>query len=151
MTKYGRWPVTIAVIYIVFVITLVVFVIYTRYQTVDLVTNDYYQQELIYQQQIDRIIRTESLSSPVSWTHDEQQKLLNLRFSPELEVERIQGRLLFFRPSDARQDKLIAISLSSDGNQTISTERLSPGYWKIKIFWQLGENEYYKEGVLIVK
>jgi hypothetical protein len=151
MSKYGRWPLTIAVFYTIFVLTLVVFVIYSRYQTVDLVTDDYYQQELIYQQQIDRIIRTESLSNPVSWTHNEQQKLLNLRFSPELDVEQIQGRILFFRPSDALQDKLIAINLSSAGDQTISTQQLVPGFWKIKIFWQLGENEFYKEGVLIIK
>ena len=151
MNKYNRWPVAIAVFYSSFVLILVAFVIYTRYQTVNLVSDDYYQQELIYQQQIDRIKRTDSLVNPVRWSHDEVQKLLTLHFSPELEIEQIQGQILFFRPSDAQQDKLIAINLTSDGSQTISTKQLKPGYWKLKIFWQLGGEDFYKEGVLIIR
>lgn len=151
MNKANRWPVIIAVIYISFVSILIIIVIYSRYQTVDLVTSDYYQQELKYQQQIDRIQRTESLVNPVTWTHDEQQKLLTLRFSPKLAIDRIKGQILFFRPSDAAQDKLTAIQLSVAGTQAITTETLTPGYWKIKIFWQLEDEEFYKEGMLIVK
>ncbi len=151
MNKYNRWPVAIAVFYSLFVLILVAFVIYTRYQTVNLVSDDYYQQELIYQQQIDRIKRTDSLVNPVRWSHDEVQKLLTLHFSPELEIEQIQGQILFFRPSDAEQDKLIAINLTSDGSQTISTKQLTPGYWKLKIFWQLKKEDFYKEGVLIIR
>ena len=146
MNKYNRWPVAIAVFYSLFVLILVAFVIYTRYQTVNLVSDDYYQQELIYQQQIDRIKRTDSLVNPVRWSHDEVQKLLTLHFSPELEIEQIQGQILFFRPSDAQQDKLIAINLTSDGSQKISTEQLTPGYWKLKIFWQLNGSQRFDVG-----
>ena len=150
MNRSKQWPIAIASIYVIFVLLLVAFVVFSGFQHVDLVTDDYYDQEIKYQQQINRIDMAQSLSQPVNWIYNKQNGSLTVQFPPEIDPIKVKGNILFFRPSDAKQDKLVALILSSDGTQLISTKNLTPGYWKIKIFWQIDKNEYYKEGILVV-
>ena len=150
MKKSSHWPVGIAIIYISFVVILIAFVIFSTFHKVDLVTKDYYEQEIKYQQQINRINRADSLSAPVNWHHDKDQRLVTIQFPKELNAKNIEGKILFFRPSDAKQDKLIALRLSSKNNQVISTQHLIPGLWKLKIFWQVDQKDFYTEGILVI-
>ncbi len=150
MKKSSHWPVGIAIIYISFVVILIAFVIFSTFHKVDLVTKDYYEQEIKYQQQINRINRADSLSAPVNWHHDKDQRLVTIQFPKELNAKNIEGKILFFRPSDAKQDKLIALRLSSKNNQVISTKHLIPGLWKLKIFWQVDQKDFYTEGILVI-
>ena len=145
------WPLGITIIYISFVLFLFVFVFYSGSQQVDLVTDNYYEQELKYQQQINRIERAQSLSQPVEWTHETKKRSLMIQFPSDIDHGRVQGNIWFFRPSDAKQDKMVVLNLSSDGTQFISTKNMSPGYWKLKIFWHINNNEYYKEDVLVIE
>jgi hypothetical protein len=148
--KIKSWPLGIAIIYLSFVFLLIAFGIYSRFQQVDLVTEDYYEQELKYQQQINRINRAQSLSEPVNWKHDNYNDRLLLKFPKEIDPLKVKGHILFFRPSDAKQDKLTALNLTSENTQTINTKTLSSGFWKLKIFWQIDNIEYYKEGNLVI-
>lgn len=150
MNQSKQWPMGIAIIYVIFVLLLVAFAVFSRFQSVDLVTEDYYDQEIKYQQQINRIERARSLPEPVNWIYDKQKGALTVQFPPQFDPLKVKGNVLFFRPSDAKQDKLVALNLSSNGTQLISTENLTPGFWKIKIFWKVENNEYYNEGVLVV-
>ena len=150
MNRSKQWPMGIAIIYAIFVLLLVAFAVFSRFQSVDLVTEDYYDQEIQYQQQINRIDLAQSLSQPVNWMYNKQNGSLTVQFPPEIDPIKVKGNILFYRPSDAKQDKLVALNLSSDGTQLISTKNMTPGYWKIKIFWQIDKNEYYKEGILVV-
>lgn len=150
MGNASRWPVGIAATYIAFVIIVIGIVIFSTYHKVDLVSEDYYEQEIKYQQQIDRINRTRALSKSVEWHYDKQLRLLTLHFPEELESRRVQGQVLFFRPSDARQDNLIELQLTSGNTQIINTQHLIPGLWKLKIFWKVNDRDYYTEGTLVI-
>jgi hypothetical protein len=151
MNRSNHWPVGIVIIYSSFSLALVAFLIYSRYQQVDLVTEDYYDQEIKYQQQINRIDRTRSLSEPVNWIFEKKKKSLMIKFPADFDPGQVRGNILFFRPSDAKQDKLVALNLSSEGTQFINTKNLLPGFWKIKISWHVEKNEYYEEGILVVE
>jgi hypothetical protein len=105
----------------------------------------------MYQNKIERIQRSKSLSDPVTWKYDSYNKLLTINFPANLDHGLISGNVLLFRPSDARMDRLIAIKLLSDGSQRVSTKHLSPGLWKLKIFWQLNQTDYYEEGTVVIK
>ena len=113
-------------------------------------SDNYYEQEIKYQQQLNRIDRAQSLSNPVYWNYDNKIKAVIVNFPPEINPNLVRGNILFFRPSDAKLDNLVPLTLSDTGTQQISTKNLTPGLWKIKVFWQVHDNEYYKEGILIV-
>lgn len=151
MKSSKSWPVGIAIFYISFVLLLVAFVIFSNFQKVDLVTENYYAEELKYQQQINRMNRAHSLSEPVNWTYNKTDKSLIFKFPAEIDPFKVKGNILFFRPSDAKQDKLTALNLTSENTQTIHTKNLTPGFWKLKIFWKVDNTEYYKEGNLVIK
>ncbi len=151
MKKSSRWPVGIASIYIFFVLVLISFVIFSGFERVDLVTEDYYEKEIKYQKQIDRINRAESLSSPVNWNYDKNSQLLKVQFPEELTPQQIEGNILIFRPSDANEDKMIPLNLSPDGSQIVSTRQLKKGFWKLKIYWKIDDSDYYKEGPLVIQ
>ena len=150
MKNSNRWPIGIAIIYTAFVLFLISFIIFSRFQRVDLVSDNYYEQEIKYQQQLNRIDRAQSLSNPVYWNYDNKIKAVIVNFPPEINPNLVRGNILFFRPSDAKLDNLVPLTLSDTGTQQISTKNLTPGLWKIKVFWQVHDNEYYKEGILIV-
>jgi hypothetical protein len=151
MKKSTRWPLTIAAVYILFILALVAIVIFSQFQSVDLVSKDYYTQEIMYQNQIERIQRSKSLPDPVTWKYDSYNALLRINFPTHLDPGLIHGNILLFRPSDARLDRTIDIKLLSDGSQMISTKHLSSGLWKLKIFWQHTQNDYYEEGIVVIR
>jgi hypothetical protein len=151
MNYSKRWPIGIAIIYAFFILFLVGFVIFSQLQQVDLVSDNYYDQEIKYQQQLNRIDRAQSLSKPVYWIYDNKMKAVIVNFPPEINPNHVRGNLLFFRPSDANQDNLVPLNLSDNGTQKISTKNLMPGLWKIKVSWQVHNHEYYNEGVLVLE
>ena len=150
LQKSSHWPIGIAVFYITFMVIVIAVVIFSTFHKVDLVTEDYYEQEIKYQDQIDRIARTNKLSRPVSWDYDKSQKQVTIKFPLEIDRRMVEGNILFFRPSDAEQDKVISLRLSEKNLQEISTQHLIPGLWKLKIFWKIDDQDFYTEGTLII-
>jgi len=145
------WPWAIAIFYICFVLLLLGYVIYSTFNHIDLVSYDYYTQEIKYQQQIDRINRTRSLKQSVEWSYDREKKIIILNFAPAQNDQRISGKIIFFRPSDANQDKTIKLKPDKNGIQLIPVNSLSEGFWRIKIFWNLNQLEFYQEGIVIIE
>ena len=141
----------IAIIYGAFIVILVGFAIFSSFDTVDLVTNDYYRQEIVYQQQIERIKSSKTLTHPLSWYYDRELESLTFQFPDSLRPDKIKGRFHFFRPSDSMQDRFEAIYVDSNNRQYLSTQDLSRGFWRIKIAWTDGMREYYEEVAVFIQ
>ncbi len=151
MKKKSRWGWGIAGVYTLFALSGIGFVIFSRFHQMDLVTEKYYQEELQYQQHIDRHQRTQALPNAFAWEYNATAKTVILKFPSELAAKGINGDIMFFRPSDAAQDKVIPIELSEQGHQLVDVSHLSKGLWRVKVFWSVGEDEYYNEDVLVIE
>ncbi len=149
--KSSLWPIGIFSFYSLFVLALLAFIGFSRFHKMDLVTKDYYEEELKYQEHIDRQTRAKALSQALIFHYDKTSKNISLTFPPEIDPATISGTVFFFRPSDARQDLKIPIKVSQDNRQTIDVGNLASGYWRVKIFWNVGEVEYYNEEILIIE
>ena len=139
-----NWGKSIALFYGVFVVSILAVVAFSFTQDVNLVTEDYYQQELVYEDQINRLKNTETLAEKPTITL--KGLYVELVFPKELNPK---GSILFFRPSDSHKDKRVAISLGAEGSQQIDFSTEQAGLWKAKLTWKLGENEYYQEFVIV--
>ena len=126
------WPVAIGLIYGSFVLILLGFVVFSSFNSVDLVSHDYYAQELKYQQHIDRVERTEEQNKDIRFNYDQSSQLLELQFPADLPQNDIKGKIVFFRPSDANLDHALDISPSPDARQILKTDALKPGYGGLK-------------------
>ena len=146
-----NWGWGIALVYIFFAVATLTFVIFSRFHQMDLVTKEYYEEELKYEEQINRQKRTIALENGLEWEYARAAKTVILKFPHDLLEQSITGNIIFFRPSDATQDKVIPILLSEEGHQLINIAHLSAGMWRMKIFWNISEHEYYNEDILIIE
>jgi hypothetical protein len=151
MQKKSKWGVGIFTVYGVFAVAILGFVFFASSQNFDLVTDDYYGEQIKHQQQIDREERANSLETPLQMVYKQTQNQVELSFPSEIPTKDISGYVLFFRPSDAAQDKVITIQVTNNSKQTIDVLSLSKGNWRAKVFWKVKEVEYYDELTLYVE
>lgn len=130
------------------IVLLIVFVIFSSQNTFTLVERDYYQKEINYQSQIDRKTRTNQLSQKVNIYNDDEGVVL--QFPSIFLLEDINGKIIFFRPSDSNLDFDTQLDLNQDGLQTISSAHLKKGAWIVKVFWNNQQYEYYYEKRIFV-
>ncbi|MCG6915274.1 FixH family protein, partial [bacterium BMS3Abin03] len=92
MKKKANWGTGIFISYSVFMLLTIITAVYFMNQDVSLVTDDYYQQELKYQDQIDKIERTNALSEKPAIDFDGLG--VNISF-PKLLIEKnVVGKIL---------------------------------------------------------
>ncbi len=140
------WGIKIAGLYVGFVILILSLVSMAMRQNVDLVSKDYYEQELNYQDKIDKTNRSRSLKEPLSW--EVKQGVLALKFPEQFKGQKINGSIYFFRPSDAAMDKIIAMPTDTSSVRNISTNKLKKGLYKMQVSWEVDKEEYYNEGII---
>lgn len=120
----------------------------TMREKVDLVSKDYYEQELKYQDKIDKVNRTNALKGSLTWKIKTDSLILEV--AEQFKAEKISGSIFLFRPSDASLDKTIPIEMNASGIQLISTDRLKKGIYKMQVSWEAKGEEYYNEGIIQV-
>jgi len=134
-----NWGWGIGIFYSLFVIVLVGVVYMTTFYKPDMVSADYYKDEQAFQLQIDKKNNTKKL---------EIKPKLNI-LENKIEVvfdanqKNAEGKIIFFRPSDSKQDKEFDIKLNREGIQEINTSTLVRGKWLIKLDWKDQDKEYY--------
>ena len=123
--------------------------IFMMKQDVNLVSDDYYDKEIKYQQQIERIERTNKLEKEniISYKGSVVTIELPLKFSSKT----VEGEVHFYRPSDATSDLKIPLSIDSSGIQIIPVSALEKGLWTIKVDWLILGKEYFNEKRIFFK
>ena len=111
----------------------------------DLVSEDYYADELKYQNDIDKLKNSESLEENISYQKTNEGLLI--KFPKTLQHKNITGKLFLYRPSNKQLDFETTISLSNP-YLLIPDKRLVDGRWNIKIDWQYNGISYlFKESI----
>lgn len=114
----------------------------------DLVSADYYQREIDFQQQIDRQERTLALPEGVDWRLRLGENNLTLSFPLGHFGEAPSGIIRLYRPDDASLDHDVVIELDADGRQQIPMTGLAAGRWRVHIEWVADGQQYYSEARL---
>jgi hypothetical protein len=112
----------------------------------DLVTEDYYQAELKYQNDIDKLNNVQMLDENISYRRTSEGLLI--QFPKDLKPEDIEGKMFLYRPSNKHLDFVTPLSLS-DHNLLIPDKRLLDGRWNITIDWEYNGTSYlFKEEII---
>ena len=112
----------------------------------DLVTEDYYKQELEFQKDIDKETNSRTLVKDIEWSKTKDGILIT--FPESLNTDNIKGKVFLYRPSNKQLDFETTISLS-DHNLLIPDKRLLDGRWNLKIDWQYkGDLYLYKKEIV---
>jgi len=105
----------------------------------DLVTDDYYKEELQFQNDIDKEKNGNNLTENITWQKTNEGLLLN--FPKTLKAENITGNVFLYRPSNKQLDFEMTLSLSNQ-YLLIPDNRLLDGRWNIKVDWQYNGKSY---------
>lgn len=143
-----HWGWGIAIAYTTFVLVMVALVIKSKSVDHALVAEDYYAQDLAYQQHYDKLANAASLKEDLEVFADREGGAVVLRFPAELGEP--SGRVVFFRPSDKRLDKTFEIRVDAQGEMRVPMAELVRGFWRVKVDWQVGGKAYYKEVSLML-
>lgn len=140
-----NWGYKIAISIFIFIAFMASVVIWAFKQDVNLVAENYYEEEIAYQQQIDKIKNTNKLVEKPYLNYRNIDDIVELVFPQRLLTKKISGELLFFRPSDFKKDRKFDLQLDENGKQFISVASLQPGSWKVKLHWNDLDKEYFDE------
>ena len=140
--NWGHKIVIAFVLFGVFIITLVVICVREDFQ---LVSADYYQQELNFQEQIVQTQNVQDLEVKPELDYSEATRELKLIFPTALSQAIVEGEIKFFRPSNANQDFTTVLVLNREGKQTVDVNDHQRGLWMIKLSWTDDQKDYYME------
>lgn len=134
---WGKGILLTIVAFVGFILTLVV--ISVKQDDIHLVTENYYEKEINYQDQIEREISAASLDREVLvFEASTKTMILDLPIGAK-------GSLQLFRPSDARLDQVLPLDIKNSGQTAIPLEKLKSGYWRVQLTWEENGIEYYEE------
>jgi len=115
----------------------------------DLVSPEYYKDEIAYQQVIDGSARAKQLSArPII---QQAGAVISIRFPDEMKNSGVQGMALFYCSIDARRDKKIVLQAGTDGVQEIDSRQFVPGHYLVKLSWTSHNGNYYSEQPLLIQ
>ena len=140
-----NWGKSIIVAFILFAGFIAALVTVCVRQDINLVTHEYYKEELAYQQQIDRITNSANLLIKPAIVL-ENRNLLKITFSDFPRVDK--GTLKLFRPSDPAMDKQFEIKNSTGPAQYFSTEGMKAGMYRARVQWTMDGKEFYLEEII---
>ena len=136
------WGYKIAAAYLLFVAGIVFLVIKANNERYDMVTKDYYGEELKYQQMIDQSARANALSAPV--TVEKNKDTVTVRFPDEMKDKKIDVDFFLYYPADDKKDFRKRFTIQSiEFNQPVPDG--TTGMYDLKLSWTAEGKKYYHE------
>lgn len=148
--SFTLWPYAIVVCMILFMAYIAMFVYKAMKQDVGLVSKDYYEQEIKYQDQIERVKRTQALGD-VMVNYSAEDKTVLLQMPATYREKNLTGTITLFRPSNDKLDKQLPLELGRDQSQLLDAKDLESGIWKVRVSFSDGEETFYSEKTIQIQ
>lgn len=142
--SWGNKLVIVFIVFAAFILTMVYKAVNTK---VELVSKDYYKDELRYQDKIDGVNNANKLSS-VTVSQNSNELVVDL--PKEMKGLKTEGDIWFYCSNDETKDKKLSLQVDDSGRQFIAKNKISKGNYLMKLTWKSGGNSYYSEKALIV-
>jgi len=136
----------------IFIIAFMLFILFMVFKATqaksDLYSEDYYSQEISYQKKIDAINNTKKLRGVLSVSQQNDSILIN--FPSDFNNKEVLGSILFFKPNNAKLDKVYSIS-SIATLQKVSKSDLTKGNYTLKIECTVSNTPYFFEQTILIE
>lgn len=142
-----NWGVGLTIAMILFMTFILSIVIRTSFLNTDLHSEDYYQKELKYQDEINA--KNVSTQYQDKFYFSQTTKEIIVHFDEVKDWNTLNGTLYFYRANNAKLDRNV-IFKPNDGIQLISKEFFTPGQYEVKLTWKDGDDGYQIEKSIYV-
>lgn len=143
-----NWGHKITVVFIIFVLGISYLVYRTSLETQDLVTTNYYEKELKYQDRIDAIELASNLSAPV--TAVSENGIVFINFPKEFNDKVVTSNIQLYCSFNAKNDEDFKLEITN-GTAAFKIKSSQEGIYTLKIEWSSEGKNYYSEKSIYIK
>jgi hypothetical protein len=145
-----NWGYKITVFYLTFVVGIITLAVLCFRETIHLETENYYEAELTYSEQIEKSENAEIFRPDFRWKQHGTNLTITYPGTMVLQPD-VRGIITLFRPSDSKLDQTFKMKVTKEGIQQIPLDGIRKGFWKLKLDWQMNNRFYYLEDTLTIK
>ena len=142
-----NWGWALTFVFIAFATHIGVLVYKCNQQQFDLVSGDYYNEELKYQDKIDGKKNAEQLT-PVHLVQTGNE--VSLQLPKELNGYKLTGQVWLYCPANAAYDYKAPLQVDEEGIMLIDKKKLADANYTAKITWETGDTKYYNEQFITI-
>lgn len=142
------WGNKILMVIIVFVSGILFMVYKTTTQRSEMVTTNYYEKELVYQNTIDARGNVNSLADTVRYNLVNNE--LAISFPKDFAGQEVTGEANLYFPSDQSKDITHSFSMQ-DSRLIIPVNAGNKKEFQLQLGWKSGEKNYYFEKKILIK
>lgn len=147
---WNPWPIAITIFFSIAITSCVGFVMFCSRHPADLVAADYYEQEVRYQGQIDRVQRAQQRAQLASVAYNPTSKQITISLPADAPLTNVAGTVTLYRPAAMNQDRTFRFEPGANGVQTLDASGLLTGLWKVRVSWTMGQEDYFLDQKLVI-
>jgi hypothetical protein len=148
--RWNPWPVCIVAWFTAAIVGCGTFIFFCNRHPADLVAPDYYEQEVHYQGQIERVQHARQRAQSASVIYDANLRLIRISLPPGQGQANATGSIQLYRPSAMDEDRQFQFKPGRDGVQDIETANLRPGLWEVRVSWTVDRQDYFMEQRIVI-
>jgi nitrogen fixation protein FixH len=148
--SWNPWPISIIAFFTVAIIGCGSFIAFCSRHPADLVASDYYEQEVRYQGQIDRLQHAQQPAASTTVTYNTKSKVISIALPTNYSQSKPSGSIQLYRPSATNLDRQFKLAPDDQGVQTIDASSLLPGLWKVRVSWTADKKEFYLDQKIVI-
>ena len=142
------WPLGIILTFVVFFIGMASVVIIAATHRDHLVSDNYYEQELKFQTQIDDAARAKAVGATLQYDATTARVII---WVPVAQLaQKFSGKIIFYRADAPKRDREYLLEPKSDGAQTLEIAPFAAGPWRVRVAWSADDKNYFIEEKITV-
>ena len=145
-----NWGHKIILVFVLFVSLIATLVYKSVHTNFELVTKEYYKDELVYQRVIDGTNNANKLGGITTVRSDQQY--VNLQLPEEMKHEELTGNIWFYCAANANKDRRFDLKPDASGKQAFALDEFHAGNYLVKVQWEKKDGQqFYSEQNLTLK
>lgn len=141
--QFNPWPYGIVLFFVILICSLAAVVVIASTHRDMMVSENYYEQELKFQDQINSVARAQKSGAKIQM--DASNGKLLVALPAEQVAQKFSGKIEFYRPSGSALDREISLLPSADGTQAVDVSKFAAGLWQVRLKWNAGGQDYFLE------
>lgn len=147
-TSPNFWPYAIFAVFGCFAAGMTTMVVVACRSNSELVSRDYYEQELRFQGRLDSLDRTKPFHATAKY--DSDAKRIVIALPAEHAGKNLDGQIQLYRPSAEGLDQTFKLAPDAAGLQTLDAASLQAGLWKIRVAWKFDGQDFFLEQKIVI-
>lgn len=130
------------------VVTLTVVFFWINSHRLDLVTDNYYEKEMNYQQHLQAVSNTKPIMDSIRLERLQDQVMISL--PKNLSAQMDSGSVNFYCPENMEYDVVYKLAPTADGQYIFPTAKLKGKFYKPEVSFSVQGKQFYKKSSLFL-